>query len=179
MDFFFHKTADFRVAELKFKGNQDVKYNIGMGRALYNPEIMEIQRLVQFMEAAGDLLFQFLGLFIVIHNRIHMYYRVTVQLTVQLTFNIVDGIVQVEHVSGGGHFRMQGNHDPARAVIMHDEIMDAQHLRIALHNGFYLFHKFLLRRLAEQGADGILCCAVAIMAALSILRPVERLYRYM
>lgn len=53
MDFFFHKTADFRVAELKFKGNQDVKYNIGMGRALYNPEIMEIQRLVQFMEAAG------------------------------------------------------------------------------------------------------------------------------
>lgn len=112
MDFFFHKTADFRVAELKFKGNQDVKYNIGMGRALYNPEIMEIQRLVQFMEAAGDLLFQFLGLFIVIHNRIHMYYRVTVQLTVQLTFNIVDGIVQVEHVSGGGHFRMQGNHDP-------------------------------------------------------------------
>ena len=131
------------------------------GRALYNPEIMEIQRLVQFMEAAGDLLFQFLGLFIVIHNRIHMYYRVTVQLTVQLTFNIVDGIVQVEHVSGGGHFRMQGNHDPARAVIMHDEIMDAQHLRIALHNGFYLFHKFLLRRLAEQGADGILCCAEA------------------
>ena len=82
MDFFFHKTADFRVAELKFKGNQDVKYNIGMGRALYNPEIMEIQRLVQFMEAAGDLLFQFLGLFIVIHNRIHMYYRVTVQLTI-------------------------------------------------------------------------------------------------
>lgn len=60
----------------------------------------------------GDLLFQFLGLFIVIHNRIHMYYRITVQLTVQLTFNIVDGIVQVEHVSGGGHFRMQGNHDP-------------------------------------------------------------------
>ena len=60
-----------------------------------------------------------------------MYYRVTVQLTVQLTFNIVDGIVQVEHVSGGGHFRMQGNHGASRTVIVDDQVMQAQDLIMA------------------------------------------------
>ena len=50
------------------------------------------------------------------------------------------------------HLGVQGNHHASRPVIVDDQIVNAADLGIRKNGFANLLHKFLFRRLAEQGA---------------------------
>ena len=52
---------------------------------------------------------------------------------------------------------MKGNHDPAGAIVMDDQIVDAEYEGIFSHNVFDFFNKCRIRCLSHEGADSVFC----------------------
>ena len=62
-----------------------------------------------------------------------------------------------EDIPVGGNLRVQGNHQPAGAVIVNDQIVYAEDGFMAHYNGFNFFNKFRFGRLSQKRTDRIFC----------------------
>ena len=70
-------------------------------------------------------------------------------------FHIVDLIVEIQYVFGRRHLRMEGDHHPAGAVVVDDQIMDADDTGVSHHQLADAGDKFRRRRRAQQRIQGI------------------------
>ena len=100
-------------------------------------------------------------MFIIGDDRIHMDDGVALEFVVKEVFDIIDRIVEYEEIAIRGYFRMEGDHDTARAVVVDDHIVDSLDKFVAHNDTFHIFYKIGVGRLAEQRADGILGGTVA------------------
>ena len=68
----FHAGEDLFVRHGFGVWHQDVENDVGVGRTLYDAEIMKIQRAVELMQQSGDRFLQRLCLLVIVHDRIHV-----------------------------------------------------------------------------------------------------------
>ena len=81
---------------------------------------------------------------------VHMDHGLAVKFFVQLMLCHVDEIMHFQYIAVAGHLCMQRDHTPARAVIVYDQIMDANDLLMGQHGLLYFVDKILIRRLAQK-----------------------------
>ena len=51
---------------------------------------------------------------------------------------------------------MNGNHEPAGTVIVHDKVVDTAYFGVGEHQSLYLLYQFRVRSFAQQRSNGIL-----------------------
>lgn len=161
MYFLFQEIGDCFVAFLIRKRNDDIKDDIGMGRAFDQTEVVEEDFRIGIFQQVGDGLPQMVCLFVVGDDRIHMDDGIALKFVVKAVFDVVDHIMEYEEAAVCRDFGMEGDHDTARAVIVDDHIVDSLDMLIAHNDPFHIFDKIRVGRLAEQRADGVFGGAVS------------------
>ena len=73
----------------------------------------------------------------------------------KVPLDVVDQVVRFQRVLLGGQLHMDGRKLVAGAVVVHHQIMYAQHAGIAHHSLFDMLHKILAGTFAQQRAQGI------------------------
>ena len=84
-----------------------------------------------------------------------MDHGVALQLPAQVTFDVVDGVVEGQDIPVGRHLSMKRDHGAAGSVVVDHQVVYALHLLVGKDDLLDFFHKLLVRRLAQQGADGL------------------------
>ena len=79
---------------------------------------------------------------------------------VQLAHCAVDRLVQLINVSLAVHLRMEGDVAAAGAVVMDNEIVDGENLRVRQHDLPHLFRELRARPLAEELPERFLSALV-------------------
>ena len=85
-----------------------------------------------------------------------MDHRVAAQLLPQFLLHIVDLIVEGQHILVGGHLRVEGDHHPAGAVVVDDQIVDAHDPRVGHHKVVDLLDQLAAGGRPQQGVQGLL-----------------------
>ena len=121
---------DFLIGDRIIIWDHDIEDDIGMGGAFDNAKIMHAKLRIDLIQVSGDLCLQGKGLGIAGADGIHVDHSIAVQLSAQFMFNGIDGIVQGYNITVRRHFCMQRDQSPSGAVIMYDQIVDADDIII-------------------------------------------------
>ena len=133
-----------------------------MGGAGDDAEVVHVHRIAHLTAQHGQQLFlEFDDDRIVLFHRIHVNHGGAVELFVQAALGQVDGVVQLHHIAVGGHLRVQGDHLAAGAVIVNDQIVNADDVGVGHDLALDGVDEFLLRRAAQKRRDGVLRGAVS------------------
>ena len=92
---------------------------------------------------------------------IHVYGRFAAEFLLEPALNEVDLIVQLKNIASAVDLRVKAYHQPARAVIVHHEVVHTYDRAAAHHELFYVFDKLRIRRLTQQRGECVLCHAIA------------------
>ena len=95
------------------------------------------------------------------NERKKKYQQRIAQLLPQFPLYVIDFVVELQNVFGGGDFRMEGDHHPAGAVIVHNQVVNADDGRMGQDQLPDSGDKLVGRRCAQQGIDGFLGGTVA------------------
>ena len=141
--------ADKAIEILKANG-QDA-YRLGV-----IAEIVDGQGGVQLPGQVGDLGAQGVGALVPDHG-VHVDDRLDVVALLQLPLDVVNQVVELQHVSVGRHLGVEGHHGPARAIVVIDQVVDAQNVVVGEHNPVDVRGKLRVHGASQQGVQGVLC----------------------
>ena len=74
----------------------------------------------------------------------------------QFMFDGIDLIMQSKKITFRRYLCMEGDQNPARTIIVHDQIVNTKDFAVGGDDVVDLGDKFLIRSLAQKGAYGIL-----------------------
>ncbi len=72
------------------------------------------------------------------------------QISAQFPFHPVHGVMKGQHILFGRNFRVKGNHAASGAVVVNNQIVYAQNIRMVQNMIFNLRHKFRRGRRAKK-----------------------------
>ena len=111
---------------------------------------MDLQLRVDLQQLLRHGLAQSGQLLIVTVDGVHMYGGQNAELFPDLPLRLIHRVVEGENISAALDLRMEGDEAPARAVIVHNQVVDAHDLRVGQGGLFDLLHQFRVRGLAQQ-----------------------------
>ena len=126
-----------------------------MGGSRYHAEIVDVDGVVDAVDQGLDPPPGLLGDAVVRHHRVHVDHCVATQLLPQLLLHVVDLIVEGQHILVGGHLRVEGDHHPAGAVVVDDQIVDAQNGAVGHHQIPDALDELMGGRRAQQGVQRV------------------------
>ena len=130
LDMFGNGIHDFLIGDRIIIWDHDIEDDIGMGGTFDNAKIMHAKLRIDLIQVSGDFCLQGKGLGIAGAYRIHVDHSIAVQLSAQFMFDGIDGIVQGYNITVRRHLCMQRDQSPSGAVIMYDQIVDADDIII-------------------------------------------------
>lgn len=111
---------------------------------------MERQHRIDLLQHLSEHLAQRIGQLIIRADRIHMHHCLDPHLLFDLLFDIIDHIMALKDITPVIDFHMHADKEPVWPIVMHDEVMDAQHPVIFADAGDDLLDDIRIRRLAQQ-----------------------------
>ena len=93
--------------------------------------------------------------FIIGDDGVHVDHRVALKLFFQRLFRQVDGVMQLHQVAVGGHLCVEGDHHPARAVVVHHHVVNGHNGVKGQHGLLDAPHQLRIGGLPQQGADRV------------------------
>ena len=147
---------NFAVGHLQRIRYDGVENQVRMAHAGHHAEIVNCDIRIDGLHGVGNEKTLLRRHVVVRLDRIHMDHGDAAELTRKRLFRVVDDIVQHKNILIAADFGVQRHHDAAGAVIMHDEIMNADDLLIRHDELFNLIHELFFRRASEQRTDGFL-----------------------
>ena len=127
-----------------------------MGWTFHDAKIMQSQSFINRYQVTLHLRFVNFRFLVPYTNRVHMDHSAAMKGIPELMLDQVDLIMEGQNISCGRHFCMERDQYSARAVIMDNQIVNADNIRI-FHNCLSdLLYKFRLRCLPQKGVNGFL-----------------------
>lgn len=147
--------TDLVIRQTEVEGDHRVENQVRVGGSGHHAEVVDVDGVIDAVDQGLDPL---PGLFcdaVIRHHRVHVDDCLAAQTLLELFFHIVDLIVEIQHVFGRRHLRMEGDHHPAGTVVVDDQIMDADDTGVGHHQPADAGDEFRRRRRAQQRVQGI------------------------
>ena len=139
------------------EGRHHVEDEVGVGGAGDHAEVVEGEAGVDALHQRHHRLLRLGHQGVVRRHGVHVDDGVAVQLRLELALNVVDLVVDFQQVGLGGDLRVEGDHQPPGAVVVDQQVVDADDGGVGQHQRGDLVHELLGGRGAQQGIDGVLC----------------------
>ena len=122
-------------------GDDNIKNEVGVARPCDHAEIMHADDIVNSGDDLQKLFVLGIDRLVVAHDGIHMYRRFAAEIMGERALDDIDGVVQLKDIFPAVDLGMQTDHEPARAVIVHDKIVHTDYLLTAHNDMLYLLHE--------------------------------------
>ena len=133
----------------------EVKDHIAVIPAAHHAEIVQRQPRVQLRQNTGNSVADGVKLGVVGHNGIIMNHKVNLHVPLDLALDVVDAFMRRQRVEAVVHLGVGAGKAAAGAVVVDDQVVDAEDVLVARNFLRQLMHQRLIRRLAEQRVDGV------------------------
>ena len=134
-----------------------VEDEVCVALARNHAEIVDRDALVEFFYDHLDLVLKLHEIFVFRVDRVHVDDSLAIEFLCQIVLDIVDDVMDVEHVLKSGNFRMKGDHLSARTVVVDDHVVDTADGLVGHNDLFDPADEFFGRRGAEKRLDGFSC----------------------
>ena len=119
-----------------------------------NAEVVDGEGRVQPLHLGCDLGAK-LGGPLVAHHRVHVDGGLDVMLGLQLPLNVVDDVVDLQQVAVSGDLGVKRHHGPAGAVVVIDQVVDAQNIVVPQHQLVDVGGQIGVHGAAKEGVQGL------------------------
>ena len=148
---------DFIIAVFIIIGDNDIENYVCVGGAAYHPEIMEADFFVDSKNDFRNLCFHLGSKLVPYINGVHMDGCKAAGFAHYISLNVVDGIVDINKVSVGRNFRMEGDKNSSGAIVMNYHIVNSDHSFVGKNDFLNALAKLLVRGSSKKGIYGFFC----------------------
>jgi len=136
--------------------NDHVEDQIGVTLSAHHAEIVDGELGVDLPQRAEHQRLRLVELLVVRDDRVVVDDELHVELPLDLVLDVVDDLVALQHVLAAVHLDVDARKAAAGAVVVDDEVVDAQHFVVREHLARDRVDEFLVRRLAQKRVDRVL-----------------------
>ena len=135
--------------------NDHIENEVRVAIARHHTEVVDRDALVEFFYDLFRLVLKLHEILVFRVDRIHVDDGLTVEFFRQVILDVIDDVVDIEHVLESRNFGVKGDHLSARTVVVNDHIMDAADGLMGHNDLFDLVDEFFGRRCAKERLDGL------------------------
>ena len=137
------------VREAEVEGHRRVENQVGVVLPGDHLEVVDGDAPVDAADQGLHPLPGLLGDAVVHGHRVHVNHRLAAQALPEFPLHVVDAPVELQELAPGGDLGVERDHPPAGAVVVDDDIVDAQDGLVGENQGLDLLHELRRGRRAQ------------------------------